>query len=241
MMFPDVLVAVGIGDILRFLVPIVFIVIYVLNQLLAAKRKPQQQAQDARRRAARPAERPMRPAQPQGKPQGGAAQLNTEIEQFLKRASQRRGQQPARDRAARAAATPKAPPEPPPRPLRETTSQQPIDVAPIEKRHFGDVAASVQQHLGSEQFTLRAEHLADDVAHLDEQMEEHLQQVFHHRLGKLGGETADASTQGADVRTVAITDAPPAAAAFAQLLRTVQGMRQAIVLSEILTRPEDRW
>ena len=235
MMFGDVLLAAGIGDLLGILVPIVFFVVYVLNQLLSAKADPKQPPRNARRRVPQPAERPMRPAQPQRKPQGEAAQLNTEIEQFLKRASSRRSQQPARDRAASA---PTAPPKAPP---AARSDEKPLDVAPIEDRPREGVAASVEKHLGSRKFKQWQDHLAEDVSQSDEEMERHLQQVFHHRLGTLGGETADASTQGADVQTMVIKDAPSAAAAFAQLLRTPEGMRQALVVSEILTRPVDRW
>ena len=66
-----------------------FFVIWVINQLLAGKGKPQQQ-QRQRRGAAQhpPAERAMRPrnrAAQAAEVRGPAAQLNDEIEQFLKR------------------------------------------------------------------------------------------------------------------------------------------------------------
>lgn len=240
-MIGDALMLAAIGDILGILVPIVFFIIYVLNQLLSAKGGRQQPGRNPKRQPGRPAERPMQPAQPQRKPKGGAAQLNTEIEQFLKRASQRRGQQPARARAASAPPVPKPAPKSFPPPASGPAKEKPADVVPIEKRDFDEVAASVQKHMGTERFESRAAHLGDDVVEVDDAIEQHLQKVFHHRLGKLGGETASASEQGADVQTVVVTDAPSPAAAFAQLLRTPQGMRQAIVVSEILTRPADRW
>ena len=114
-MTSDVLLTAGIGEVLGFLVPIIFFVIYALNQVLSAKGKPQQQqpGRGQQRRAPQPrperapqrTERPLRPAQPQG---GGAAQLNSEIEQFLKRASQRRPERSTAARRARAGTGPGA-------------------------------------------------------------------------------------------------------------------------------------
>jgi hypothetical protein len=236
--YPVVLAA-GIGEILGFLVPIVFFVIYALNQLLSAKGN-QPPARNAQRRAPERGERPLEPAAGPPKPQADpASQLNAEIEQFLKRATQRRGERPMRERAARAAtATPKAPPKPP----REAARQAPIDVVPIERRDFDAVAASVEKHLANRGFSERAEHLADEVARADEQMEQHLQQAFGHRVGTLAAEAAVAgATPVTDVQPTVKTDAPSAAASLAAVLASPQGMRQAIVLGEILARPEHRW
>jgi hypothetical protein len=61
-------------------------------------------------------------------------------------------------------------------------------------------------------------------------------------VGTLAGEAPVAKGGPVnDTPTAAVEDAPAAAAAFAQILRTPQGMRQAIVLGEILARPEHRW
>ena len=90
-------------------------------------------------------------------------------------------------------------------------------------------------------FTQRAEHLADDIVRGDQQMEAHLQKAFGRRVGTLEGDTPESAGPMTDVQTAVVTDAPSAAAAFAELLRTPQGMRQAIVLGEILAPPRDRW
>jgi hypothetical protein len=233
----NVLLAANIGELLGILVPIVFFIIYALNQLLAAKGNPQQQQ---RRAAGQRAERALQnPAQ--ANPQGGGAQLNSEIEQFLKRAGQKRAEGPPRQRAARAQPAPKAPPKPPPAPARQASGEVPLDVEPLARRDFDTVAESVQEHIGTRSFEQRAEHLADDITRADEQMEAHLQRAFGHRVGTLAGGDAAQAAPVTDVQTTVVTDAPSAAAAFAMLLRTPQGMQQAIVASEILARPEDRW
>jgi len=224
-MMGDVLLAADITQLLTALVPIVFFVIYVINQFLAAKAKPQQQGRNPQRRTNQPrAERAMRrPQQAQGQPPGDASQLNAEIEQFLKRANQRRGKRPPPERAAPASAAPQAP-----APMKE----QPIDVAPIDGE-FGSVSASVDSHLGHRGF---GEHLAEEVGQADEEMERHLSEAFDHRVGTLRRSDTRA---GAPSEETAETTSM--AATFAELLRTPQGMRQAIVLGEILARPEDRW
>jgi hypothetical protein len=246
-MFPlgaKVLFAAGFMDLLTFLVPLVFFVIYALNQLLAAR--GQQPKNNPRERRPNPprAERPMRPPQPDQ--QGGtAAQLNAEIEQCLKRASQRRGERPAPQRAARTTPPPKAPsrsparsprPSAPPAPPRE----EPIDVEPVETHSFDAVATSVEKHIGSRGFAQRTEHLADDITRADEQMQAHLQQTFDRRVGTLRDEASRTAAVPADVAEAQKAE-PTIAAGLAEQLRTPQGMRQAIVLGEILARPVERW
>ncbi len=222
----------GIGDVLTILVPFVFFVIYALNQLLAAKGGAQQQ-RNAQRRAAERGERGMRPPQQQAKPPADpGSQLNAEIEQFLKRATQKRGERPMRERAA--GSQPKAPPRPP--------REEPVDVEPIERRGFNSVAASVEKHMANRGFSERAEHLTDDISRADEQMEEHLQKAFGHRVGTLPSDAASAAAAPVNDAETAVTFQPSGvAASLAAALATPQGMRQAVVLSEILARPEHRW
>ncbi len=237
------------GDVLGWLIPIVFFVIWVINQLLAGKGKPQQQQRQRRGAAQHPqAERAMRPAQPGGRnvpeARGPAAQLNEEIEQFLKRAGQRRGENQPRERATRPPESrpraPKQPPAPPRQPLREAPID--ADVVLLDEPRHESVAASVEKHLQTTSFEKRAAHLTDDITRAEEQMEEHLQSAFGRRVGTLAGEAPVAKGGPVnDTPTAAVEDAPAAAAAFAQILRTPQGMRQAIELGEILARPEHRW
>jgi hypothetical protein len=236
MMMGDVLLAVDITLLLKLVVPIIFIVIYVINQVLFSKanpwqKNPQPRGRNPQRRANQPpAERAMRQPQPlQGKPQGDASQLNAEIEQFLKRASQRRGERARPEQAAGASAAPNTP--------RAPMEEQPIDVAPIDPQ-LSSVAASVDAHLGHRGFN---EHLAEEVGHADEEMERHLHEKFDHRVGTMGRSGAGTDRPYSDAPSDEATETPSTAAAFAELLRTPQGMRQAIVLGEILAPPEHRW
>lgn len=246
----DPLLAANIGDVLGWLIPIVFFVIYLINQLLAARGTQQQQQQQQRQRRGTPqrpqTERAMRPPQQGGRnapePRGQTAQLNDEIEQFLKRAGQRRGENQPRERATRPPESrpraPKQPPAPPRQPLREAPVD--ADVVLVDEPRRESVADSVEKHLQTGTFEKRAAHLTDDITRAEEQMEEHLQAAFGRRVGTLAGAPV-AKGPVTDAPTAAVEDAPSAAVAFAQILRTPQGMREAIVLGEILARPEHRW
>jgi hypothetical protein len=114
------------------------------------------------------------------------------------------------------------------------------DVVLLDEPRRESVASSVEKHLQTGSFEKRAAHLTDDITRAEEQMEEHLQAAFGRRVGTLA-DAPIAAGPVTDTPVAAIDDAPPAAAAFAQILRTPQGMREAIVLGEILARPEHRW
>ncbi len=213
------------GDWWGILVPLVFFVIYALNRLLAS---------------ARPAPPPVRRPQPrrpgvpvgQGPPRGGQpaapsgqAQLNAEIEQFLRRA----GERPRRVAKG---------PVPPPAPPREA----PLDVEPAVPRDFDSIAKSVEQHLGGHTFATRVEHLADDIVRSDQQMERHVQRAFGRRVGTLGESAgAAAAAPVTDTAPEPSDEVKTPADAIARALANPQEIKRAIVLNEILQRPEHRW
>jgi hypothetical protein len=234
------------NDWLGIIVPIVFFIIYALNQLLANKNSKGGQRPPQRREPQ--AERQMRPnpnAPPVANPQASRQQggrptpLDAEIEQFLRRADQRKGNRPQQKRAAQQ----QQPPKPPPKSLpREADISGPIAAEVMDDRGLSSVAASVEQHMANRGFAQRAEHLADDIARADQQMEEHLQKSFNRKVG-----TLDSTTQGrsatplTDTAAKADTGPQSQASALAELLSNAQGVRQAVILSEILERPEHRW
>lgn len=226
------------GDLWSLIVPIVFFIIYAINHLLASKanRPP---AQNPQRRPAPKGERPPPPVQPQAQPgdplaSDPAQQLNNEIEQFLRRATERRSDRSGRKQASIA----KTPPPSPPKPRRE----QPLDVTPLEPRELSSVTASVEKHLADRGFGKRAEHLADDIVRNDQEREQHLQQTFGHRVGSLP-DTAPKSSgvPVTDTATEVVAGVSPVAAGVIAILADPKTLRQAIVLSEILERPEHRW
>lgn len=238
------------NDWLGIIVPIVFFIIYALNQLLANKNAKQGQRPPQRREPQ--AERPMRPnpnAPPLANPGGSRAQgskpspLDAEIEQFLRRADQRKGNRSQQKRPAQQQQPPKPPPKPASRSLASDADiSGPITAEALDDRGLSSIAASVEQHIGSRGFAQRAEHLADDIVRADQQMEEHLQKSFNRKVGTLDS-TAQARSMAPVTDTAAKTDTGPQsqAAVLAELLASAQGVRQAVILSEILERPEHRW
>ncbi len=161
--------------------------------------------------------------------------MSNDIEDFLRKAAQRR--------AAKGSV-------PPPaskvvrRPLRQL---RPIDDAIVEivdaqsLEAGADVAQHVAKHLDSREFGERAAHLGEaaDSAHVA--MQTHLHQTFDHKIGRLSGDTVamtsgDAILSGAGTR-VALTIGQEIFA----LLRNRDTLRTAIVLNEILDRPQHRW
>jgi hypothetical protein len=223
------------GDWLSVVVPIVFFIIYALNHLLTARKPVTPQARKPPRRPPE-GERPLRsPQQPAANPQTSSqSQLNAEIEQFLKRANDRRGDRSRREVAPTARA-PKTPPKPP--------ADRPIDVQPLERSEISSVAASVEKHLSNRTFTQRAEHLADDIVRADQGMEQHLQKSFGHRVGTLSDaqKSTGSQTPATDNETAVVVAAGSAANAIAGLLADPNNLKQAVILSEILQRPENRW
>lgn len=216
---------------LKAIVLLVFFIIWIFNNLIGDKAKAK----------ARPQRQQLpQPNGPEGKGAGGQKQLAGEIEDFLKRAGAKRQERARRKQPTKAVVNPA--PTPPPKPVRRlvpsAAEPQNLDVATGRS-----VADHVQKHLDTRQFAERASHLGDeDIAKNDAERDAHRKQVFDHKLGRL----ADTSTGITDSAETSLTDAPtqpePAAAVpLATLLSNPQNLKNAIVLNEILSRPEHRW
>jgi hypothetical protein len=81
----------------------------------------------------------------------------------------------------------------------------------------------------------QADSLGDEVALADDRMEAQLQRKFDHRVGTLTRSSAS---------TISPQDVSPGSSAareFRELLARPGGMRQMVIASEILRRPEERW
>jgi hypothetical protein len=154
--------------------------------------------------------------------------VRDEVQQFLREAADRRGG-PRPQQARRVGPPPAETPVvleavPEPDSLTEHVRQQ----APGPR--FGGLDSDVGEHL----------------AGADEVVGEHLHQVFDHRVGRLEG-TPGESTHAAQAEEAESPedriDALPqtAAAGLAAMLAEPTSLRRAILLSEILQRPEHRW
>lgn len=145
------------------------------------------------------------------------------IEEFLRRAIEQKLGKRVQDVEILPEANvppPKAPaPKPPPPSLRDTS-----------------VSEHVAQHMDTQEYQERANHLAEEIGHADDRMEDHLQAVFDHEVGALDGsdEFAGSTTQKKQA-------AKSTAASLLDVFRSKSAVRNAVIIREIFDRPEHRW
>ncbi len=161
-----------------------------------------------------------------------------DIEEFLRRAAQRRAQQ-QQPQPRPPAAPPKAqrPKPAPPRPVEILDAE----VIEPDVSRGSSVEAHVKEHIRAGVFDEEISHLGEDVGKSDDRMEAHLHQVFEHDLGALGARTSAAADSSLDDDSPSQRQPPSKPTDFLALLQNPASIRQAIILSEILTRPSDRW
>ncbi len=224
------LLAIGIDDFIQVLVPVVFLVMWILSQVLGHRRD----------QPAPPAKGGRRPVRPEA-----LEELSQEVEDFLKRAARKRAGPPRPDGGRQAAAGRKEPPQrvrPRPRPAVITAEiARPKEVSELRKRH--EVAAHADAHLRGERFEEETSRLGEEVEDVEERTASRLHAKFDHQVGRLTetdvaghGETGQEDT-GARVSG----QQPAGVQQFGDLLRSPAGIRQAVILQEILSRPEHRW
>jgi hypothetical protein len=251
------LVLADFADLLQAAVPIIFMILYGIAQLVGSK-QPQVKPKPAPR--PRPAPEPVGAApRAAGAPPTLEESLRREVEDFLRRAQGQQPQKPApvkqaQDmrqrplaqpvRQAKRPLRPEPQREPAPRRLAEPLRPAPPPAlstlstpAPMPAPTLAPLGSGVSQHVaqhlsGTAALAQHAQHLGADVALADERMEQHLQERFAHKLGSLVQQSA-----APEKRAVA----SPAAQELVKLLTQPGGARQIIIASEILRRPEDRW
>jgi hypothetical protein len=178
--------------------------------------------------------------------------MKDEVEEFLRRVAQMRAQaeqqgqaqqprqerqQPARQPRKPPAARPAPQPRPSRPPLGAGLPTSPIDVEIVDAE-LADTADRFGKRVQSdlretEQIAEHTRHLGEEVDGADSKMQAHLHQVFDHKLGHLkssGGETA--------LVTADRTAAELSLDQIRRMLRSPQSVRDAIIMSEILRRPE---
>jgi hypothetical protein len=165
----------------------------------------------------------------------------SEIEEFLKRAAalraqqaQQRAPQPARLAAPLATLQRSTPPP-------SDAEVMDAEVIATDDVSGDDVAAYVQRHLSPSEFQMRAGQLAERIRSADEQFESHLHKAFEHKLGQLGAVTSRAEDSTLDVEEEAAKAIPVSPSDLVRIICSPQGIRNAIVVSELLNRPEHRW
>ncbi|MEX2307561.1 MAG: hypothetical protein WD738_08215 [Pirellulales bacterium] len=248
----EMLVLADIKEVISIVMALLVPILWAVKQIADAA-KQGQEADAARPAAPRPAA-PQAPVQAAGQQ---ADPLRNQVEEFLRRAGRapqanRVGpaprdievlidEEPARRRPlgeplrpfesrsaagpkSPAASTPVAPQSPSERPVRRS-------VVPRKRKTLAERAV--------ERAEARASKLAEQSSHLgqriiaeDQQFDVQLKAKFDHTVGTLAGSAVPAAEQ-------VPVDTP--ASQIAAMLASPDGMRQAIVVNEILRRPTDRW
>ena len=220
----------GVEDWIGIIVFILFIVIPAIGQIISSMSKD------------KPAKRVggNRPQQPRG----ARVEMEDEIGAFLREAAQRKGEQGPAVRGQQPGV--RKPQQPPQRPRRSQVEA--VEAVIVEEPAVGGrVEREVQQHLDPSKFAKSSAELGGRVSQADQEVEQHLRQKFSgdvSRLQRQRGETAEAPTPVVKVSELedAVDGMPKTAAAgLAALFANAQNIRQAIVINEILQRPEDRW
>jgi len=215
---------------LQVAVALIMFVVWAVNQIVNRDRKaqPAKPARPVPRRLPTPegnAKRPPAPGRPAA-PQK-TDPLLAEIQKFLKQSNPDK-RSPGRPQSA---------------------ANKTVRVEPILVREVAVVPEPVgrpldSRHLDTTGFGTRASQMTDDLKRGDAEREQHFQQTFSHKLGRL----TDTSVAGSkaiapdapEVSTVPV--APVPLSDWLPLPTTKpEDLRRAVMLNEILQRPEHRW
>jgi hypothetical protein len=172
-------------------------------------------------------------------PPGNRNPLADEIEAFLRDAAQKRGRAYSPPRTPASGARPPAGrPAPPP--------SQPIQAEMIDQPR-SSVAEDVQRHAARRRVGTPEAQLGKDVSQVSRSVQTHMKETFDHSVGHLATMPSSlAPPRAAELPSSPVdrvVDAAPAVLAWqiAELICNPATLRQTILLSEILHRPEERW
>lgn len=212
---------------------VLFLVVAGIQWAVAKMREAQ--ANQPRPPGAPPGRQPIAPP---------ARDPKAEVAEFLRRVADLKA---GRHEPAREANAPPPPPEPKraPRRLapasapRGDVSGAPAGLAPPQglegAANLPSVAQHVAEHVGKKKKRKRLTKL-DEV---DERVETHVHQVFDHEVGSLSAKAGDATLAAAGGKPA---ERPaPLAGLIAAMFRDPNNVRSAVILSEVLRRPDDRW
>jgi hypothetical protein len=152
--------------------------------------------------------------------------MSSDIDDFLRRVMERKQQKQAVPPVASPQPAPRVAPAEPMRASRE--SPTPAASPPLG----GGIAQHVARTMDTTDVTAHVEQLGSEVALADDKLESHLHQVFDHELSSIGGRTSSETAAAA----LASAQAP-----LREALRSPETLRQAILASEVLRRPEHLW
>lgn len=244
--FPPLLAA---GDWVQLLFIFIFVIVPVLSKFFGkedAKKPAQRKVQRPPQQI--PGAQPGAPQQqrlPQQQPRGqqGAPvaknALEQEIESFLNR---------SRGKSAKPAPVERATPQPEKAVRRLSEKPRSIKQRTVSDHQHESVSDHVDRHIKSHPVSEHSQELGKRIGQSDEAMEDHLHDVFDHSIGSLSHEQA--SRQVSEGTDAAIWETAESkrrkrseardgrSESIAQMLRNKDSIRQAIILGEVLKRPD---
>lgn len=166
-----------------------------------------------------------------------------DIEEFLKQAAQRR-QQKLRQRQQQGQQQPAQPRPVQPQPPRQRPPQQQqfrppeeihiIEAEEIQPTRTPLVDRHVETHIDTRRIAQHAEQLGDRIESVDSRVDARIHRKFDHRVGHLqAGELVSDDQSMVDQSD----EIPPLARDLFEAFRSPQSVRQAILLTEVLNRP----
>jgi len=183
-------------------------------------------------KAARPQANPGRAPRPP-QPQAAGGKQREEIEEFLRRVAARRQGGPAQDVEVLAPQRPAA------------AGEGRIAVAEVvEEFPAGQtVETHVRQHMDTTQYDRRAADMSHEVDTADDMMEEHMHKVFDHDVGLLNspGDRAERAAGSGPAPSLMEETPPRRVSSVVGHLNDTASIRDAIIVSEVLRRPVERW
>lgn len=215
-------------DIIQILIIVIITVLAGIGQLLSKLKQNQQQPQKDQPPQGQPPAAGPRPQQAKRRPVSD--DVADEIDEFLRRAQKRRsGARPAREKP------------------RSKAAEKPVAAEIVESKPVGGrVAEHVQKHLDEKEFIHRGDQLGKGVVNeVQREIDQHVQQAFEHSVGQLTAQPESSATVASGTTTPELTASVATENALEDewtgLFADPGSIRQAIVLNEILTRPEQRW
>ncbi len=215
------------GDLLGTLVPIIFVIFWVISQVRGAARA-------AKGRELRGPEN----AAADGTPEPPQEQeFADKIQDFLQKVQQ----QADRQTVAEKEQTPE---------VLEAEIVDPVDVevatviSPPQAAHGGDQTDEFQSTA-----TLRNRLPRTVMPTVNPQMEQPQQEVFDHQIGNLSQTPRDADSQSFPEKDPKeslgdeepVIELPTTAEEIRAMLESPEDIRKAVILSEVFSRPHDRW
>jgi len=154
----------------------------------------------------------------------------SEVDEFLRRAAERRNNKGIQPVVVQ------------PKPVRPPVVAEVVQEKPIGVQ----VGEHVKKYLDEEEFDRRSAQLGAEVAQVDSEINQHLHKTFDHTVSKLATVPGIAAIAPTAIEPVELAEIIPDASATSAgslfaLLADPDSVRQAIVLNEILHRPEERW